>query len=86
MKPQSVAPLSIVTLTSLFLISLVYALDMPISTTARLPDPLPNYIYRAPQVPLDTERYPVAPASLSLEQVQVFVRHGMQMHLYHVYS
>lgn len=34
------------------------------------------YIYRPPQVPLDVENYPVAPAGLELEQVHVYVRHG----------
>lgn len=33
-------------------------------------------VYRYPQVPLDVENYPVAPSSLQLEQVHVFVRHG----------
>ncbi|KAH8830007.1 histidine phosphatase superfamily [Flagelloscypha sp. PMI_526] len=33
-------------------------------------------IYRPPQVPLDVEHYPVAPANLSLEQVHIYVRHG----------
>ena len=28
-------------------------------------------------VPLDVENYPVAPPTLQLEQVQVFIRHGM---------
>jgi hypothetical protein len=32
---------------------------------------------RPPQVPLDVEEYPVAPHGLELEQVHVFVRHGM---------
>lgn len=31
---------------------------------------------RPPQVPLDVERYPVAPPGLELQQVHVFVRHG----------
>ncbi|GLB39148.1 putative histidine acid phosphatase family protein [Lyophyllum shimeji] len=33
-------------------------------------------VYRTPQVPLDTEHYPVAPAVLELKQVHVYVRHG----------
>ncbi|KAG2003286.1 hypothetical protein CC2G_003902 [Coprinopsis cinerea AmutBmut pab1-1] len=32
--------------------------------------------YRYPQVPLEVEEYPVAPAPLTLEQVHVYVRHG----------
>ena len=28
-------------------------------------------------VPLDVEKYPVAPDNLALEQVHVYVRHGM---------
>ena len=32
---------------------------------------------RPPQVPLDVDQYPVAPHGLKLEQVHVFVRHGM---------
>lgn len=35
-----------------------------------------HYIYRPPQVPLDVEGYPVAPAGLELEQVHIYVRHG----------
>lgn len=31
---------------------------------------------RLPQIPLDVEKYPVAPSELELEQVHVFVRHG----------
>lgn len=29
-----------------------------------------------PQVPLDVENYPVAPAELALEQVHIYIRHG----------
>jgi hypothetical protein len=35
---------------------------------------------RPPQVPLDVDQYPVAPHGLELEQVHVFVRHGMSSH------
>lgn len=31
---------------------------------------------KLPQVPLDVDQYPVAPAGLELAQVHVFVRHG----------
>ncbi|TDL24646.1 phosphoglycerate mutase-like protein [Rickenella mellea] len=31
---------------------------------------------RPPQVPLDVQRYPLAPPELQLEQVHVFIRHG----------
>ncbi|KAJ3555289.1 hypothetical protein NP233_g12246 [Leucocoprinus birnbaumii] len=34
------------------------------------------YVYLPPQVPLDVEGYPTAPAGLELEQVHVYVRHG----------
>ncbi|KXN89150.1 putative acid phosphatase SPBC4.06 [Leucoagaricus sp. SymC.cos] len=34
------------------------------------------YVYRPPQVPLDVEGYPIAPAGLELEQVHIYVRHG----------
>ena len=30
-----------------------------------------------PQVPLDAENYPIAPAELALEQVHVYIRHGV---------
>lgn len=35
------------------------------------------YAYRYPQAPLDVEAYPVAPDNLELEQVYVYVRHGV---------
>lgn len=35
------------------------------------------YTYRPPQVPLDVKGYPIAPNELKLEQVHVYVRHGM---------
>lgn len=35
-----------------------------------------SHIYRPPQVPLDVQQYPVAPAGLELEQVHVYMRHG----------
>ncbi|KAL1716674.1 histidine phosphatase superfamily [Schizophyllum commune] len=38
--------------------------------------PAGPYNYVAPQVPLDPERYPVAPPGLELEQVHIYVRHG----------
>ncbi|TRM60384.1 histidine phosphatase superfamily [Schizophyllum amplum] len=38
--------------------------------------PAAPYTYTLPQVPLDAERYPVAPQGLELEQVHVYVRHG----------
>lgn len=47
------------------------------STSANDRGPLPSaYVYRPPQVPLDVERYPIAPQGLDLEQVHIFVRHG----------
>ncbi|KNZ82271.1 putative acid phosphatase SPBC4.06 [Termitomyces sp. J132] len=33
-------------------------------------------LYRAPQVPLEVENYPIAPNGLVLEQLHVYVRHG----------
>ena len=36
-----------------------------------------NFGIRPPQVPLDVDSYPVAPPELELEQVHVFIRHGM---------
>ncbi|KAF8999109.1 phosphoglycerate mutase-like protein [Cyathus striatus] len=35
-----------------------------------------HHVYRYPQVPLEVDRYPVAPEGLQLEQVHVYVRHG----------
>jgi acid phosphatase len=32
---------------------------------------------KPPQVPLEVDKYPIAPEALKLEQVHVFVRHGM---------
>ncbi|KAF8067817.1 histidine phosphatase superfamily [Lyophyllum atratum] len=34
------------------------------------------HTYRTPQVPFDTENYPIAPNTLELDQVHVYVRHG----------
>lgn len=34
------------------------------------------FAYRYPQAPLEVEGYPVAPESLKLQQVHVYVRHG----------
>ena len=42
--------------------------------------PAGPYNYVAPQVPLDPERYPVAPPGLELEQVHIYVRHGALPH------
>jgi hypothetical protein len=32
---------------------------------------------KSPQVPLEVDKYPIAPEALKLEQVHVYVRHGM---------
>lgn len=36
-----------------------------------------SYGYKFPQVPLDVDGYPVGPDNLQLEQVHVYVRHGV---------
>jgi len=36
--------------------------------------------YRYPQVPLDVDGYPIVPEGLKLEQVHVYVRHGVCVH------
>lgn len=38
-----------------------------------------GHVYRPPQVPLDVGLYPKTPEGLKLEQVHVFVRHGMSI-------
>jgi len=45
------------------------------TVSARVGAPNPH-VYRSLQVPLDVERYPIAPPGLVLEQVHVYVRHG----------
>lgn len=49
----------------------------PASAATLVADGEPGpYLYRPPQVPLDVDGYPIAPACLELEQVHVYVRHG----------
>ena len=38
-----------------------------------------------PQVPLDAENYPIAPAELALEQVHVYIRHGVFPFLFAIF-
>ena len=68
--------------TSLFLVNPLLeaeTLSMDPSSSRSNPGSIANSSnqgIRPPQVPLDVDKYPVAPPDLELEQVHVFVRHG----------